>query len=106
MLLYALVMFYSVSLYCCMKIMKNLSSNSTAVFGGLHVVIVLGDFHQFPPVQAKALWQNQGSNDEKRGQQLWQMFKDVVLLDEQMRQQHDTAYHELLQRARNATITQ
>ena len=34
------------------------------------------------------------------------MFKDVVLLDEQMRQQHDTAYHELLQRARNATITQ
>src|SRR5437667_3831336 len=34
------------------------------------------------------------------------MFKDVVLLDEQMRQLHDTAYHALLQRARNATITQ
>ena len=34
------------------------------------------------------------------------MFKDVVLLNEQMRQQHDTAYHELLQRARNATIIQ
>jgi hypothetical protein len=88
------------------KVMKNLNSNSTAVFGGLHVIIVLGDFHQFSPVQAKALWQKQESNDEVRGQQLWHMFKDVVLLDEQMRQQHDTAYHELLQRARNATITQ
>ena len=88
------------------KVMKNLNSNSTAVFGGLHVVIFLGDFHQFPPIQAKALWQKQESNDEKRGQQLWHMFKDVVLLDEQMRQQHDAAYHKLLQRARNATITQ
>jgi len=88
------------------KVMKNLSSNSTAVFGGLHVVIVLGDFHQFPPIQAKALWQKQESNNEKRGQQLWHMFKDVVLLDEQMRQLHDTAYHALLQRARNTTITQ
>ena len=88
------------------KIMKNLDSNSTAVFGGLHVVIVLGDFHQFPPIQAKALWQKQTSHDEERGQQLWHMFKDVVLLDEQMRQQHDAAYHNLLKHARNATITQ
>src|SRR6266480_6175453 len=88
------------------KVMKNLSSNSTAVFGDLHVIIVLGDFHQFSPVQAKALWQKQESNDEVRGQQLWHMFKDVVLLDEQMRQQHDVGYYELLQRARNATITQ
>ena len=30
------------------KVMKNLNSDSTAVFGGLHVVIALGDFHQFP----------------------------------------------------------
>ena len=52
------------------KVMKNLSSNSTTVFSGLHVVIVLGDFHQFPPIQAKALWQKQESNNEKRGQQL------------------------------------
>ena len=32
------------------KIVKNLDSKSTAVFGGLPAVIVLGDFHQFPPV--------------------------------------------------------
>jgi hypothetical protein len=39
------------------KTVKNLDSNSTAVFGGFAVVLVLGDFHQFAPVKAKALWQ-------------------------------------------------
>ena len=29
------------------SIIKNLDSDSTAVFGGLPVVIALGDFHQF-----------------------------------------------------------
>jgi PIF1-like helicase len=52
------------------NVMKNLSSDSTAVFSGLHVVIVLGDFHQLPPIQAKALWQKQESPVEKRGQLL------------------------------------
>jgi ATP-dependent exoDNAse (exonuclease V) alpha subunit len=63
------------------KLMKSLDSNSSAVFGGLHIVIVLGDFHQFSPIQAKALWQKQETNDEERGQQLWHMFKDIVILD-------------------------
>jgi hypothetical protein len=61
----------------------NLNSNSTAVFGGLPVVIVLGDFHLFPPVKAKALWQQPRNRDEERGQELWH---DV---DEQMRQRQD-----------------
>ena len=88
------------------NVIKNLDCNSTAVFGGLHVVIVLGDFHQFPPIQAKALWQKQESNDEKEGQLLWYLFQNVVLLDEQMRQQSDPAYHAVLKRARDGTLTQ
>jgi hypothetical protein len=48
-------------------------------------------------VRARALWQKQESHDEKRGQQLWYMFKNVVVLDEQMRQQQDIDYHQLLQ---------
>src|SRR5467141_298159 len=88
------------------KIVKNLDSNSTAVFGGLPVVLVLGDFHQFAPVKAKALWQKQVSHDEERGQELWHMFKNVVVLDEQMRQQQDVDYYQLLKRVRNATVTQ
>ena len=88
------------------KVVKSLDSNSTAVFGGLHVVIFLGDFRQFSPIQARALWQPQRNSSEERGQRLWHMFKDVVLLDEQMRQQNDVAYHEFLSRVRNATVTQ
>jgi PIF1-like helicase len=88
------------------KVVKNLNCNSTAAFGGLPVVIVLGDFHQFSPVCAKALWQKQETHNEIRGQQLWHMFKDVVVLDEQMRQQQDIEYHQLLTRARNGSITQ
>src|SRR5436190_23862523 len=88
------------------KVMKNLDTNSTAVFGGLPVVIVLGDFHQFSPVRAKALWQKQESHEEERGQQLWHMFKDVVVLDEQMRQQQDVEYYQLLKRVRNGTVNQ
>jgi hypothetical protein len=84
---------------------KNPDGNSTAVFGGLPVVIVLGDMHQFSPVRAKALWQKQESPSEIRGQQIWHMFKDVVL-DQQMRQQQDVQYHQLLQRARNGILTQ
>ena len=34
------------------------------------------------------------------------MFKDVAVLDQQMRQQQDVQYHQLLQRARNGTLTQ
>ena len=85
---------------------KNPDGNSTAVFGGLPVVIVLGDMHQFSPVRAKALWQKQESPSKIREQQIWHMFKDVAVLDQQMRQQQDVQYHQLLQRARNGTLTQ
>ena len=34
------------------------------------------------------------------------MFKDVVVLDEQMRQQQDVEYYQLLKRVRNSTVTQ
>jgi PIF1-like helicase len=49
---------------------KNPDGNSTAVFGGLPVVIVLGDMHQFSPVRAKALWQKQESPSKIREQQI------------------------------------
>jgi Helitron helicase-like domain at N-terminus/PIF1-like helicase len=88
------------------RIVKNLDPNSTAVFGGLHIVIVLGDFHQFSPVRARSLWQPQQGGNEKRGQSLWHMFSNVVLLDEQMRQQDDIAYHDFLSRTRNGTVSQ
>jgi len=37
------------------KVMKNLNSNSTTVFSSLYIIIILKDFHQFPPIQAEVL---------------------------------------------------
>lgn len=34
---------------------KGLSSHSTTVFGGLSLVVLMGDFYQFSPVLGKAL---------------------------------------------------
>jgi hypothetical protein len=36
------------------KVMMNIGSHSTAVFGGLYVVIVLDGFQGFSPTQARA----------------------------------------------------
>lgn len=90
------------------KSIKNLEPDSTAVFGGLHVVVVLGDFHQFAPVGDTALWDEQSLKfpEKIKGQQLWHQFTDVIVLDEQMRQLQDKTYHELVQRARTGTISQ
>jgi hypothetical protein len=71
------------------KLTKGLNSNSTTVFVGLPVVIVLGDFHKFSLVRARTSWQKQKRNNKEIGQQVWYMFDIVVGLDEQMRQQQD-----------------
>jgi hypothetical protein len=75
------------------KIVKNLDGNSTAFFKGLHVAIVLGDFHQFSPIQARALWQPQRNSSEERGQRLAKMFclNDVA---DYHRVRNATAIHE------------
>jgi hypothetical protein len=87
------------------NVMKNLSSDSTAVFGGLHVVIVLGDFHQFPHTGQGVVAKTRKPRQETRPAPII-AHVDVVVLTEQMRQQDDLEYHQLLKRARNATLTQ
>ena len=45
------------------RIAKWLGGNSTAVFGGMHVVILVGDFHRFLISCAKDLWQKCFGNE-------------------------------------------
>ncbi|KAJ5117596.1 hypothetical protein N7448_011228 [Penicillium atrosanguineum] len=40
------------------KIARSLDRSSPDLFGGLPIVILMGDFHQFPPVQGQALWKH------------------------------------------------
>ncbi|EPS29066.1 hypothetical protein PDE_04014 [Penicillium oxalicum 114-2] len=49
------------------KIARSLDRSSTDLFGGLPVVILMGDFHQFPPVQGQPLWKLPRNETEQDG---------------------------------------
>jgi hypothetical protein len=90
------------------KIAKSLDSGSPDLFGGLPIVIFMGDFFQFPPVRGPALWRDprDGNDDDANGQMIWHRFTNVIMLDEQMRQAQDPTFQNLLGRARNAALTE
>ncbi|KAJ5098843.1 hypothetical protein N7532_005844 [Penicillium argentinense] len=90
------------------RIARSLDRSSTELFGGLPVVILMGDFFQFPPVRGPALWKEprDGNDEDVNGQMIWHQFKQVIILDEQMRQSEDPSFHSLLTRARRAALTQ
>ena len=86
-----------------------LTSGSSAVLGGLPIILFLGDFKQFEPVRDTPLWKDNGlkaTKDEKRAREIWTQVKDVIFLTDQMRQRGDLPYQELLQRAETCSLTQ
>jgi hypothetical protein len=90
------------------KIAKSPDRSSPDLFGGLPVIIFIGDFFQFPPVRGPALWKEprRGSGEDEHGRLLWHQFKQVIILDEQMRQSEDAPFRDLLSRARTGTLTE
>ncbi len=46
---------------------KGKTNNDTAVLGDLALVIVMGDFYQFPPVVGRSLWTHPVINEEIHG---------------------------------------
>ena len=73
------------------NIARSLDRGSTDLFGGIPIVIVMGDFYQFPPVKGTALWKEprSGNAEDEKGLWIWQQFTNVIILDEQMRQAED-----------------
>ncbi|KAJ6436015.1 Pol-like protein [Purpureocillium lavendulum] len=85
-------------------------------FGGIPVVLLMGDFYQFAPVRETSLLVDRVANPASarlsqatvahhRGFSLWLMFKTVVLLDEQIRARDDPELRALLDRVRHGTQT-
>lgn len=64
---------------------KDLLSESTAIFGGLSVVLLMGDFYQFAPVTGRALWEEPKTKMKEHGKYLWQSVTDIIILTQQMR---------------------
>jgi hypothetical protein len=84
---------------------QAVQQDSTAILGAMPIVVFMGDFHQFAPIQAQPLWQTPKGPLAALGQLIWHRFKDVIILDEQMRQQGDLEFQGLLRRAREGTMT-
>lgn len=70
-------------------------------------MILMGDFFQFPPLRCPPLWRTprNGKDEEQNGQLIWHQFKQVILLDEQMRQAEDPPFRDLLCGARSTTMS-
>ena len=90
------------------KSAKSLDRNSSDLFGGLPIVLFMGDFFQFPPVKGRALWKSPkpDNDDDANGQMIWHRFTDVIILEEQMRQAKDPSFRSLLHRARHGELTE
>ncbi|TFY81855.1 hypothetical protein EWM64_g2158 [Hericium alpestre] len=87
------------------------ASNSSLSFGGINVILC-GDFHQFPPVAVanhEALYLpadlTRDSLDSQIGRAIYEEFKDVIILKEQMRVT-DSVWHKFLQNLRYGRIQQ
>jgi len=90
------------------KIAKSLDRSSPDLFGGLPIVIFMGDFYQFPPIRGPALWKEprKDNDEDANGRMIWHRFTEVVMLDQQMRQAQDPMFRGLLGRARSAALTE
>jgi hypothetical protein len=82
--------------------------SSDTVFGGIPLVILLGDFNQFRPVRGHAIWSQNIADVAilKSAKEIWGHFSTVVFLTEQMRQAEDLPFQNLLNRARSASLTE
>jgi hypothetical protein len=89
------------------KVARSLPRTSPDLFGGLPIVILIGDFFQFPPVRGPPLWKTPryGNEEDAVGKLLWQRFQNVIIIDEQMRQLEDPSFADFLTRTRQATLT-
>lgn len=90
------------------KMARSLDRGSPDFFGALPVVILMGDCFQFPPVRGPALWKEprSGNAEDEEGRLTWHQFRNVIILDEQMRQSGDPSFRGLLHRARTSTLTE
>lgn len=75
---------------------RGLASESTAMFEGLPIVILMGDFYQLPPIIGRPLWDERRTDKDHYGKMLWNSLHAVITLNQQMRQLNNPGFNALL----------
>ncbi len=83
---------------------RGLSNSSMTVFGGLPIVIVMENFYQFPPIAGRLFWGEPQTNKDHNRKTLWLSFSSVIMLTQQIRQQRDPMFVQLLKRAHEGVL--
>jgi hypothetical protein len=88
------------------KLAQFLNRSSPDLFNSLPIVILMGDFFQFPPIRGPPLWKDPrpGNKKDTIGQLIWHQFKNIVILIKQMRQAEDPSFCEYLSQTRQTAL--
>lgn len=71
---------------------RRISSNSTLVFSGLSLVVLMDDFYQFALIQEKILWVNSIEEKEVYRKSFCSKFTLILILTEQIYQKTDLLF--------------
>ena len=85
---------------------RGISNSRIAVFGSFPIVISMGDLYQFPPIAKCPLWGEPQTEEDYNGKTLWLSFSSVITLIQQMCQQSNLVFAQLLRRVRKRALTQ
>ena len=88
--------------------LRQIKAEPTKYFGGISIII-MGDFGQLPPVADKTLFGKDGLNNcQKKAALLYDLFTDVIIFDQIMRQLGDEEkmFRDFLTKLANGTLTQ
>lgn len=76
----------------------------TAVFSELAIMILIKDFYQFSPIIKKFLWEKVITTDRLYSKIIWNHFPLVIILTQQMKNQINKIFHNLLTRVRKSLL--
>ncbi len=77
-----------------------------AVFGSLLIVIIMGEFYQFPIIAGHSIWGKTQIDEDHNRKTLWLFFSAVIILIKQMYQQSDPIFVQLPRQVRKGELTE
>ena len=87
-----------------MKKIRRINFHSIWIFDELSLVIIMGDFYQFAPIQRRVFWGNSIGEEEVYKKSFRSRFTSILILIEQMCQKTDLRYWKMLKRVKEGKL--